>query len=1027
MLSAKLLAFTWWLLTAWSIQAQNTTTQWPLHNDGLTTVVEWDHYSFLVNGQRLFVFSGEFHYWRLPVPELWRDLLEKIRAAGFNAFSIYGHWGYHGPSDGTLDFTSGAHDFTPILDLAKELGLYVIVRPGPYVNAETNGGGFPLWVTTGEYGTLRNNDPRYTAAWGPYWGNISSLIAPHLITNGGNVILFQVENELGEQWKKVSTKTPNVAVDEYMQLLEDAARANGIDVPLTHNNPNMKTYSWSKDFSNVTGNVDVVGVDSYPSCWSCDLSECTGTNGKYTAYQVVDYDDYFESFSPTQPNYLPEFQGGSYNPWGGPEGGCPSDIGVDFANLFYRDLIYQRVTAISLYVLYGGTNWGWLAFPTVASSYDYSSPVSENRAIGDKYYETKLLTMFTRVAKDLAKTERLGNNTGYTDNKAITTAELRNPDTDAAFYVTLHLDSTSSTIETFKLNVSTSQGAKSIPQYGGSITINGHQAKVLPADFKFGGKNLLYSTAEVLTYAVNDGKEVLVVWTPTGESGEVVVEGVSSASLATITANTTSTTVSIIPGNSSVAINWSDNSGITVVNLADGARVVILDRPAAYTFWAPSLGSDPSYPENNTVLVQGPYLVRSASISTNNTLQLTGDVDNSTQVITIIGPSVSSVTWNGKTLAIVSRDGNMLTANIQGPADFSLPSLGPWKWHDSLPEIELNYTTSPTVWITANHTNTSNPSQPASNNPVLYLDEYHIHVGNSIYRATFPSTSSPPTGVYLNITGGTAFGYSVWLNSVYIGSYLGTSSSDTGTVDFSFANATLASEGNDNILVVVLDNSGHDEGSSATTPRGIWNATLIGNGTHSFTEWKIAGTAGGEQNIDPIRGVYNEGGLYAERVGAHLPGYPDSSWPSSNGTTLAVPGAGIRVFRTVVPLSVPDGLDVSISFLFSAPGNGSSSSTFVPTVAGYSNQVRALLFVNGYQYGRFNPYIGNQVNFPVPTGILNYNGDNTVVVTVWSQSAGGAEVKLGWDVEYVHTTGYDFSFDAEYLTPGWTSDRLVYA
>lgn len=428
-----------------------------------------------------------------------------------------------------------------------------------------------------------------------------------------------------------------------------------------------------------------------------------------------------------------------------------------------------------------------------------------------------------------------------------------------------------------------------------------------------------------------------------------------------------------------------------------------------------------------TVLVQGPYLVRSASITPNNTLQLTGDIDKSTQSVTIFAPPVSSVTWNGKPLTITSKDGNMLTATVKGPPAFTLPSLGPWKWHDSLPEIQPNYTTSAAVWTTADHTNTSNPSVPASNNPVLYLDDYHVHVGNSIYRATFPSTASPPSGVYLNITGGTAFGYSAWLNSVFIGSYLGTSTSATGALELAFANATLASDGSDNILVIVMDNSGHDETSGAIKPRGIWNATLIGDGQNSFTEWKIAGTAGGEDNIDPTRGVYNEGGLYAERIGTHLPGYPDGRWPTGNSTTLAVPGAGIRVFRTVVPLSVPPGLDVSISFRFSAPGNGSSSSTFVPTDAKYSNRVRALLFVNGYQYGRFNPYIGNQINFPVPTGILKHNGDNTIVVTVWSQSAEGAEVKLGWELEYVHTTGYDMGFDAEYLTPGWTSDRLVYA
>lgn len=309
------------------------------------------------------------------------------------------------------------------------------------------------------------------------------------------------------------------------------------------------------------------------------------------------------------------------------------------------------------------------------------------------------------------------------------------------------------------------------------------------------------------------------------------------------------------------------------------------------------------------------------------------------------------------------------------------------------------------------------------------MDEYHIHVGTHLYRASFSTpSSSAPTGVYLNITGGSAFGYSVWLNGAFIGSYLGASTSATGEVSFSFANATLATGSADNILVVVMDNSGHDETTGATNPRGIFNATLLGSDEteYNFSSWRIAGTAGGEANIDPVRGPYNEGGLYAERIGAHLPGYPDGAWASvaSSTSTLQVPSAGIRVFRTVVPLSVPAGLDVSISFQLSAPSNASTSATFA---SDYTNQVRVLLFVNGYQYGRFNPYIGNQIDFPVPTGILDYNGNNTISVTVWSQSAQGAEIAVGWDLEYVHTTGYDMAFDADYLRPGWTSDRISYA
>ena len=154
----------------------------------------------MVNGRRLYVWSGEIHYWRIPVPELWPDILQKIKAAGFNTFALYSHWGYHNPRPGVLDFESGAHNFTRLFDLAKELGMYVLFRPGPYVNAESNAGAFPLWVTTGAYGELRNNDTRYTAAWKPFWTEISKIVAPYQITNGGNVITYQIENELGEQW-----------------------------------------------------------------------------------------------------------------------------------------------------------------------------------------------------------------------------------------------------------------------------------------------------------------------------------------------------------------------------------------------------------------------------------------------------------------------------------------------------------------------------------------------------------------------------------------------------------------------------------------------------------------------------------------------------------------------------------------------------------------------------------------------------------------------------------------------------------
>ncbi|KFA49328.1 hypothetical protein S40293_04150 [Stachybotrys chartarum IBT 40293] len=1004
------------------VLGQETPAEWPVLDNGLNTVVQWDHYSYYVNGQRLFVFSGEFHPWRYPVPELWRDLLEKIKAGGFNAFSIYESWNYHSANPDHLDFENGAHDFTSILTLAKELGMYVIIRPGPYVNAEENAGGFPMWLTTGAYGALRDDDERYTEAWTPYWEEISRLIEPHLVTNGGNVIMFQIENELNGQWSNIQQRILYPPTANYMQALQDSARDQGIDVPLSHNAPNMRGWSWSRDFSNATGNVDVVGVDSYPSCWSCNLSECTGTNGEYVPYQVVNYYDYFTAWAPRQPKFVPEFQGGSYNPWGGPRGGCPADIAEDFANMFYRNLIFQRITAISLYMLFGGTNWGWHACPVVATSYDYSSPVSENRLLWDKFYETKLLTLFTRVAKDLAHTDRLGNDTTYTDNDAITTSELRNPDTNGAFYVVMHAESSSGTRETFQLRVNTTQGELTIPRNGGAITINGHQAKILVTDFSFGSKQLLYSTAEVLSYAIIDGWETIALWLPEGEAGEFAIQGVESAEILQGSAVDSFEAQS---ADGQITVSYVQRRGMTVLDLA-GTRVLLLDREAAYHFWVPTLDNNPFAPPNSTVFVQGSYLVRSAVHNKEeHALYLTGDEEESSTLTVFAPRGLCSIYWNDQRATVESSGGGIYEILVEGPAEFELPELGPWTSVDSLPEIQEDYSPESVAWVVANNTETTNPTKPADNNPVLYVDDYGIHVGNHIYRATFPSTDEPPTGVLLDMIGGLAFGWSVWLNSEYIGSYHGWSWIGDAAATFSFENATLRDEG-DNVLVILMDNSGHGLRELAIEPRGITEATLVGpSDEYEFSEWRIAGTAGRDENIDPMRGPLNEGGLYAERLGMHLPGYPDDDWEeaSAAGATLVVPSAGVRVFRTTAPLHVPSGLDVSISFRLTS----TNDDTFEPSDPAYSNRLRALLFVNGYQYGRFNPHIGHQIDYPVPPGILNYDGDNTIAVTVWSQDAQGVELKVEWMVNYVHTSSFDMLFDSAELRPGWTEDRLQYA
>lgn len=192
----------------------------------------------------------------------------------------------------------------------------------------------------------------------------------------------------------------------------------------------------------------------------------------------------------------------------------------------------------------------------------------------------------------------------------------------------MHDFSPSSTSETFKLNVNTSEGQCKlsstpsrltrktltrrgrgprlrvvwIPQFAEQITINGHQSKIIVTDFNFGRKSLLYSTAEVLTYSVIDNKEVLVLWLPAGESGEFAIKGEISAKVSSPDGSklANSTKVELHEGAANLTVSYTQGPGMTLVDLSDGSRVVLLDRSAAYRFWVPTLGNDPLAPENST-------------------------------------------------------------------------------------------------------------------------------------------------------------------------------------------------------------------------------------------------------------------------------------------------------------------------------------------------------------------------------------------------------------------------------------------
>ncbi|KAI1322546.1 family 35 glycosyl hydrolase [Xylariaceae sp. FL0255] len=958
-------------------------------SDNLTNIVTWDKYSLSINGERTFIYSAEFHYQRIPVPELWLDILQKFKASGFNAISVYFFWSYHSAAPGVNDFETSGKNIQRLFNYAKEVGLWVIARPGPYSNGETNGGGLALWGSDGSMGLLRSDDDTYYNTWLSWIKKLGSIIAANQITNGGPVILNQIENELQE-----TTHSATNALVIYMEQIEQAFRDAGVIVPFTSNEKGMRSESWSVDYENVGGAVNVYGLDSYPGGLSC-TDPSSGFSVVRTYYQ------WFQNYSYTQPEFLPEFEGGYFQSWGGLfYDDCRAEHEPAFADVYYKNNIGQRVTLQSIYMTYGGTNWGHSAAPVVYTSYDYSAPLRETRQLQDKLSQTKLIGLFTRVSKDLLETEMVGNGTGYQlSSSSGYTFVLRNPSSGATF-TTLQQDATPSIVNvTFTVSLNNSAGTVSVP----NVELWGRQSKILVTDYNFGNHSLLYSSSDIASFGVFD-VDVLVLYLKEGQTGEFAFK--NGGNLTYDVYGSTSFTTSSTASN---AFKYTQSAGTTVVQFSSGVLVYLLDQTAAWRFWAPATTTDPQVQPNQQIFVIGPYLVRNVYIRYSSLL-IDGDNDNSTTIEVYTGKPISTIVWNGISLAAKKTSYGSYKANIPGAETrtVALPSLTSWLSANSLPEIQPDYDDS--NWVVCNKTMTLSPVAPQTL-PVLFSSDYKYYTGAKIYRGYFDGSNL--TSVYIATSGGLGFGWNAWLNGELIGGNPGNASNTSLAATLTLPSSKLVAT--NNVITFVVDYHGHDETSTSygvENPRGILGAYLLPGGTANstrFKEWKIQGNAGGDANIDPVRGPMNEGGLYAERLGWPLPGF-DASADSNFASSTPLEGlnkSGIVFYRTEFNLDIDVDLDVPLGIEFSAPSG---------------TEARVMLWINGYQYGKYVPQLGPQTRFPIPPGVINNKGLNTLGMSLWAQTDEGAKLSEVTLFSYgQYQTGFNFTQDWTYLQPGWTN------
>ncbi|MCE9558470.1 MAG: beta-galactosidase, partial [Armatimonadetes bacterium] len=150
---------------------------------------------FLLNGKPFTFRSGEMHPSRIPY-QYWRQRIQMAKACGLNSLGVYIMWNMHEPEKGKFSF-SGQNDIAKFCKIAQEEGLYVILRPGPYVCAEWDFGGFPYWLLTEPGMTIRANNKPFLDRVGIYFKQLAKQLLPHEIQNGGNILMTQVENEYG--------------------------------------------------------------------------------------------------------------------------------------------------------------------------------------------------------------------------------------------------------------------------------------------------------------------------------------------------------------------------------------------------------------------------------------------------------------------------------------------------------------------------------------------------------------------------------------------------------------------------------------------------------------------------------------------------------------------------------------------------------------------------------------------------------------------------------------------------------------
>ncbi|EXI62636.1 beta-galactosidase [Mannheimia granulomatis] len=317
---------------------------------------------FLLHGKPFKILSGAVHYFRI-VPEYWHKTLYNLKAMGCNTVETYVPWNLHQPQPDRFNFDKRA-DLPKFLQTAQDLGLYVILRPTPYICAEWEFGGLPAWLLNIPNIRLRQNDPLFLSEVDRYFSELLPRVVPFQITHGGNILMMQIENEYGSFGNDKN----------YLRAIRDLMHKHGVDVPL---------FTSDGAWQNALEAGALIEDDILP----------TGNFGSRPDQNLDELQRYFDTHGKRYPLMCMEFWDGWFNRWKEPV------ITREADDLLACTKALLDRASINFYMFQGGTNFGFwngcsarldTDLPQV-TSYDYDAPVREWGEPSEKYYRLQQL------------------------------------------------------------------------------------------------------------------------------------------------------------------------------------------------------------------------------------------------------------------------------------------------------------------------------------------------------------------------------------------------------------------------------------------------------------------------------------------------------------------------------------------------------------------------------------------------------------------------------------------------------------